>query len=104
MIKFDLQFFADGGESDDGKIDVSDTTSNTDDGGDISGNEVDVSALAEIISDKDKQIEQLQKDVAELKRSNAQLIVQVNSGTTQGKKKSFEENLLDMVGAKPRKE
>lgn len=103
MIKFDLQFFADGGD-DDGTDTVHDDNGSTTDGSDNQYNEVDVSALAEIISDKDKQIEQLQKDVAELKRSNAQLIVQVNSGTTQGKKKSFEENLLDMVGAKPRKE
>lgn len=103
MIKFDLQFFADGGD-DDGTNTVHDDNGNSPDGSDNNPNEVDVGALAEIISDKDKLIEQLQKDVAELKRSNAQLIVQVNSGTTQGKKKSFEENLLDMVGAKPRKE
>lgn len=104
MIKFNLQFFADGGDNNDGEPTVPEPTGATDNGGDTSGNEVDVSAFADIISEKDKEIQQLQKDVAELKRSNAQLIVQVNSGTTAGKKKSFEENLLDMVGYKPRKE
>ena len=104
MINYNLQFFAEGGESDDGKGNVPDPSGNTGDGGDNSSNEVDVTAFADIISEKDKEIQQLQKDVAELKRSNAQLIVQVNSGTTAGKKKTFEENLLDMVGYKPRKE
>ena len=60
--------------------------------------------MAEIISEKDKVIEQLQKDVADLKKSNANLLVKVNSAQSTEPKKSFEENLLSMVGAKPRKE
>ena len=104
MIKFNLQFFADGGDSDDGEATVPDTTGTGDNGGDTSGNEVDLQAFADIISEKDKQIEQLQKDVAELKKSNANLTIMVNSDKSSSGKKSFEENLLNMVGAKPRKE
>lgn len=43
--------------------------------------EIDTQAFADLISEKDKQIQQLQKDVAELKKSNAQLLVRVSAGT-----------------------
>lgn len=101
-MKYNLQFF---GENNDGE----DANNSNDAGTDwssnsVENNEIDVQAFADIISEKDKQIEQLQKDVAELKKSNANLLVKVNSSTEQNTKKSFEENLLSMVGAKPRKE
>lgn len=99
-LKYNLQFF--GEETNEG-----DTTNTTDSGTDDNNtgeNGLDVTALAEIISEKDKVIEQLQKDVADLKKSNANLLVKVNSAQSTEPKKSFEENLLSMVGAKPRKE
>lgn len=107
-----LQYF--GGDNDKGNMeDIKDNigtnnsdTSDTNNSGDSMANtSVDTSAFADIISEKDKQIQQLQKDIEELKRSNANLIVKVNSATNPAEpKKSFEETLLDMVGARPRKE
>lgn len=94
LLKYNLQFFADEPESDE-----DDTNDNTGDNG-----EVDLKAFADIISDKDKQIQQLEKDVAELKKSNANLLVKVSAGATPTQTKTFDENLLDLVGAKPRKE
>jgi len=99
-LKYNLQFF--GEETNEG-----DNTNTTDSGTDDNNtgeNGLDVTALAEIISEKDKVIEQLQKDVADLKKSNANLLVKVNSAQSTEPKKSFEENLLSMVGAEPRKE
>ena len=100
-MKYNLQFFAEGEEDgDSSEVDVSGTSSDSG----ASESEVDVSALADLISDKDKEIQQLQQDMAELKKTNAKLLVMVNSGAGQTKQKTFEENLLDMVGYKPRKE
>ena len=102
-MKYNLQFFAEGdsnGESGDDIQNSATSDSNT------SGNSTDeISALADLVSEKDKIIQQLEQDISELKKSNAQLIVKVNAATQPATpKKSFEENLLDMVGAKPRKE
>lgn len=100
-LKYNLQFFAegegDGNDSGNVDDDIDSTTGNNED-------RLDVEAFADLISEKDKQIEQLQKDVAELKKSNAKLTIMVNSDHNSSGKKSFEENLLNMVGAKPRKE
>ena len=104
MIKYNLQFFAEGGESDDQSEVGSNTTNNAGDDSNNTQDQIDPQAFADIISEKDKQIEQLQKDVAELKKSNANLIVKVNSQSKPEQKLSFEENLLNMAGAKPRKE
>lgn len=96
-LKYNLQFFAD---------DDNDNDSNDNDTDVNSGNEeTDITALAELISDKDKQIQQLEQDIADLRKSNANLLVKVNAmANPPEQKKSFEENLLSMVGAKPRKE
>lgn len=101
-LKYNLQFFAEG----EGNGDDDDTITNGSSGDTNTGEDrLDVQAFADIISEKDKQIEELQKDIAELKKSNANLIVKVNAAANPPEqKKSFEENLLDMVGAKPRKE
>lgn len=103
FLPMNLQFFAEN-EDDNDNTDVSNSTGDNGNGDDNPPNEVDVAALAEIISEKDKVIEQLQKDVASLKKSNAQLTVMINSDKSSSGKKSFEDNLLSMVGAKPRKE
>lgn len=99
-FKYNLQYF--GENENEGTDDNVDNNSGDNAGAGEDG--LDVSALAEIISEKDKVIEQLQKDVADLKKSNANLLVKVNSAQSTEPKKSFEENLLSMVGAKPRKE
>lgn len=93
-----LQFFGEEGENNGGNNDGSTTLdSNTgaaSDSTDGVGDEppVDVEALAGIISDKDKVIEQLQQDVTKLKRSNAELLIKVNAGHEQVK--SIEETIL----------
>lgn len=110
--KYNLQFFADGGDgngndngsnSSDGTADNGggDGSSNISDG---DGNEdVDLSAFADLLSEKDKELEQLRTEVEKLKKSNAELIVKVSAGTKHSEK-TFDENLLSLVGAKPRKE
>lgn len=103
FIPMNLQFFAEGNDDND-NTDVPNPNGDNGDGDNNPPSEVDVAALAEIISEKDKVIEQLQKDVASLKKSNAQLTVMINSDKSSSGKKSFEDNLLSMVGAKPRKE
>lgn len=102
FLKYNLQFFAEGEENGDGD----DTIINGSSGdSDSVEDKIDMQAFADIISEKDKQIEELQKDIAELKKSNANLIVKVNAAANPPEqKKSFEETLLNMVGAKPRKE
>ena len=102
-LRYNLQFFAEGEGN--GENDVHDPDGSADASGNNEGNEIDMQAFADIISEKDKQIEELQKDIAELKKSNANLIVKVNAAANPPEqKKSFEQNLLEMVGAKPRKE
>ena len=101
-FKYNLQFFAEG--EDDGNTADNGSGAGSDGDSNLGNNEVDLEAFADIISEKDKRIEQLEKDVAELKKSNANLLVRVNSGNGGNEKKSFEENLLGMVGYKPRKE
>lgn len=112
-FKYNLQYFAEGEGDDNGNSTTgssSDADTNSSAGNSLdsinngNGEEVDLKAFADIISEKDKRIEQLEKDVADLKKSNATLLVRVNSGNGGTEKKSFEENLLSMVGAKPRKE
>lgn len=108
LIPLNIQFFAKEGEGD-GTGNSSDGDGNstpTDgaDGGSAGGVDKDIEALAELISDKDKQIQQLEKDITELKKSNASLLVKVSAGAAATQTKTFDENLLDLVGAKPRKE
>lgn len=99
-MKLNLQYFAENN----GETDNSDALDSTDNGNNSEQGEIDIQALADIISDKDKEIEQLRNEMRELKKSNANLLVRINSASSENVKKSFEENLLDMVGYKPRKE
>ena len=96
MIRYNLQFFAEGEGEEPSTLEEDLNNSSA---------TLDVSALADLISEKDKQIQELEQSISELKRSNAQLIVKVNAATQPAKaERSFEENLLNMVGYKPRKE
>ena len=62
------------------------------------GNMADISdAVLDMLKEKDEKIEQLQKDVTELKKSNANLLIRVSAGEKH-QEKSFEENLLGLVG------
>ena len=85
-------------------VNTDNNQSNTDNNS-TNGEGIDAQAFADIISEKDKELEQMRQEIAELKKSNANLIVKVNAAANPPEqKKSFEENLLNMVGAKPRKE
>lgn len=85
-------------------VNTDNNQSNIDDNS-VNGEGIDAQAFADIISEKDKELEQMRQEIAELKKSNANLIVKVNAAVNPpAQKKSFEENLLNMVGAKPRKE
>lgn len=102
-MKYNLQFFA--GEND-GEQSKSNNTDVADNIGDVTSTESndDMSAFADLLSEKDKRIDELEKSINELKKSNAQLLVKVSAGATAKTEKTFEENLLELVGAKPRKE
>lgn len=91
LFRYNLQFFAEGGD------DNADTSSKSE------SEEVDVKALADLLSDKDKELKELTKQVEELKKANAKMVVQMSTGS-QDTAKTFEENLLHLVGATPRKE
>ena len=88
LLNYNLQYFAEDtdpnktgtGDTDPNKTGTGDTDPNntgTDDAG------IDASAFADIISEKDKAIQQLQQDVAELKKTNAKLLVQVSAGANR---------------------
>lgn len=75
MFKYNLQFFAEEGTDDDDINNPSgdvDTDSDTED-------KIDAEAFAELISEKDKRIEQLEKDVKMLKKNNADLTVKISA-------------------------
>ena len=86
-LRYNLQFFAEG---DNGNNDAGNNTGNDDanvnnnnENSNNNGNkdeEIDAAAFADLISEKDKEIQQLQKDISELKKSNAMLTVRVNAG------------------------
>lgn len=67
------------------------------DGDNNDSDNIDVTAMVDMLKEKDEQIEQLQKDVTELKKSNANLLVRVSAGEKH-QEKTFEENLLGLVG------
>ena len=75
-IKYNLQFFSDEGKPEEGEPDKEET-------GEDSQNtkQIDPNAFAEIISEKDKKIEQLESKVAELNKVNANLLLKVSAKT-----------------------
>ena len=100
MLKYNLQFFAEEGESDgngDDNLDddANGTSDNNEDG-------LNTEAFAELISEKDKKIEDLEGEIRLLKKANAELTIKVSAG--QKTEKTFEENLLGLVGQPARKE
>ncbi len=71
-------------------------TDNNDNGGTTTNtetNQTDTEAFAELISEKDKQIEQLQNDVKMLKKSNADLTVKISAQNKPDK--SIGETIVD---------
>ncbi len=101
ILKYNLQFFAEGGDDGDN---ASGPDNNGSSGDDDNNTVIDPAAFAEIISDKDKKLEEMQEQISKLQKSNAELLVRVNAGTKVTQEKTFEENLLSLNGWKPRKE
>lgn len=65
--------------TDNADVNTNNANSNSTDNSEQVGQEVDTEAFAELISEKDKQIEQLQNDVKMLKKSNADLTVKISA-------------------------
>lgn len=101
FLPMNLQFFAEDND-DPNNDDVHDNPGDDGNGDGTGEDEVDTSAFAELISEKDKKIEELELENKKLKKANAELTVKVTAGAKT--EKSFEENLLGLVGMKPRKE
>ena len=78
LLKYNLQYFAD-------ETGIDETGTEETGTGDTGTDEtsIDASAFADIISEKDKAIQQLQSDVAELKKTNAKLLVRVSAGDSK---------------------
>lgn len=77
ILKYNLQFFAE--ENSDDNTTVTDTSESAGDGNNSRGDEVNVQAFAEIISEKDKKLEELETEVKKLKKSNAEMLLRINS-------------------------
>lgn len=81
LINYDLQFFADGsdsaGESGDssGAEDAGDSGDNSTDG----NGGIDPEAFAAIIAEKDKKLDELDKEMKALKKSNAELLLKISA-------------------------
>lgn len=92
-LKYNLQFFADGDD------DVNNTDNTDDASGDNSGDnndgQIDTAAFAEIISDKDKKIDELQGEVAKLKKTQAEMLLQINAGSNE--KKDIGQSIIDLL-------
>ena len=101
LYDYNLQFFADD-PSDPGEPGEPGGTGEGSAPGSDGAGGIDPEAFAAIIAEKDKRLDDLDKEVKQLKKSNAELLLKISAG--QKTEKTFEENLLSMVGAKPRKE
>lgn len=101
IYDYNLQFFADGAGDDGEPSEPSGGSEGNDTGSDGAGG-IDPEAFAAILAEKDKKLDDLEKEMKQLKKSNAELLLKISAG--QKTEKTFEENLLSMVGAKPRKE
>lgn len=101
LLRYNLQFFGEN-DNDTDDNDVDDSVRNDDNDTDNNKDEVDASAFAELISEKDKKIEELEGEVRALKKTNAELTVRISAG--QKTERTFEENLLGLVGQPARKE
>lgn len=95
MLKYNLQFFAE--ENSDGNTSDSNNSENSNDNGtasmDSNSEGVDVEAFAELISEKDKQLEELRTEMKQLKKSNADLLVKITAQNNP--KPNIEETIVD---------
>lgn len=73
-LEYNLQFFSEEGKPEEGEQNSEGTGENTQ-----TTEQIDPNAFAEIISEKDKKIEQLESKVAELNKVNASLLLKVSA-------------------------
>lgn len=74
---------------------------------DNEGENIQVEALADLISDRDKKIEELTQEVTKLKKSNTEMLLRINAG--QKAETNVDETILNFcdtrrVGRPTRKE
>lgn len=98
MIRYNLQFFAEGESENDNNTDVGNAGNNDTDDNSNTESEVDVAAFAELISEKDKVIAEQQETINKLKKTNADLTLRISAGNRT--EVTFEDNLLGLVGIK----
>lgn len=94
ILKYNLQFFAEennDGNNDDSAGEGDDSSSSN--GDNIENSGLDTEAFAELISDKDKRIEELEKEMKALKKSNAEMLVKMSAGAN--KPKDIGETIID---------
>lgn len=75
-IKYNLQFFSEKSESEEGGEVETETGEDTQE-----SEQIEPSAFAEIISEKDKKIEQLQSEIKQLNKTNANLLLKISAKT-----------------------
>lgn len=98
--KLNLQFFAE--ESSEQKNEESNSsTEDSAKSAEETSSEVDISAFTEIISEKDKEIKQLQAELAAQKKTNANLLLKISAGDSS-EKQTTEEKIYGFMN--PRKE
>lgn len=93
LYDYNLQFFADepGGTDESGGSDgAGEGGDNPSDG---NGRGIDPEAFADVISEKDKKLEELEKEMKQLKKSNAELLLKVSAGNKQTV--PIEETIID---------
>lgn len=93
LYDYDLQFFGEEPGSDDGAGGTEGGGDSGDNPTDGDGRGIDPEAFADIISEKDKKLEELEKEMKQLKKSNAELLLKISAD----KKTSvpIEETIID---------
>lgn len=91
LYEYNLQFFADD-PSDPGEPGE---PNNPGEGGDnpSDGGGIDPEAFAAIIAEKDKKLDELDKEMKQLKKSNAELLLKISAGKKQ--EKPIGETIID---------
>lgn len=91
-IPYDLQFFADTSSESDGADDTDGAGESTDNSAD-GDRGIDTEAFAAIIAEKDKKLDELDKEMKQLKKSNAELLLKISAG--QKTEKPIGETIID---------
>lgn len=77
-----------------GDVNNNDNDNNTSDNNSTNvGNEVDVEAFADLISEKDKELNELRTEINKLKKTNAEMLVRMNAQTQP--QKDIGQTILD---------